>query len=65
MSTANWFAGSVTGMTGALDGIRVLELGTLIAGPFAGRLLGDMGAQASGCPGKKFGDGATDGDDTA
>ncbi|HET7073220.1 MAG TPA: CoA transferase, partial [Mycobacterium sp.] len=31
-------------MNGALDGIRVLELGTLIAGPFAGRLLGDMGA---------------------
>ncbi|OKH70623.1 CoA-transferase [Mycobacterium sp. SWH-M3] len=30
--------------TGALDGIRVLELGTLISGPFAGRLLGDMGA---------------------
>jgi formyl-CoA transferase len=29
---------------GALDGVRVLELGTLIAGPFAGRLLGDMGA---------------------
>ncbi|MGW0157734.1 CaiB/BaiF CoA transferase family protein [Mycobacterium sp. NPDC003323] len=31
-------------VTGALDGIRVLELGTLISGPFAGRLLGDMGA---------------------
>lgn len=31
--------------TGALDGIRVLELGTLISGPFAGRLLGDMGAE--------------------
>ncbi|MGU3292390.1 CaiB/BaiF CoA transferase family protein [Williamsia sp. M5A3_1d] len=30
--------------TGALDGIRVLELGTLIAGPFGARLLGDMGA---------------------
>jgi formyl-CoA transferase len=30
---------------GALDGIRVLELGTLISGPFAGRLLGDMGAE--------------------
>ncbi|HEX7323572.1 MAG TPA: CoA transferase [Mycobacterium sp.] len=30
--------------TGALDGVRVLELGTLISGPFAGRLLGDMGA---------------------
>lgn len=31
-------------MTGALDGIRVIEIGTLISGPFAGRLLGDMGA---------------------
>jgi formyl-CoA transferase len=29
---------------GALDGIRVLEIGSLIAGPFAGRLLGDYGA---------------------
>ncbi|WP_024795782.1 CaiB/BaiF CoA transferase family protein [Tomitella biformata] len=32
------------GEAGALDGYRVLELGTLIAGPFAGRLLGDLGA---------------------
>jgi formyl-CoA transferase len=31
--------------TGPLDGLRVIELGTLIAGPFAGRLLGDMGAE--------------------
>lgn len=30
---------------GPLDGVRVLELGTLISGPFAGRLLGDMGAE--------------------
>jgi formyl-CoA transferase len=30
---------------GALDGVRVLEVGTLISGPFAGRLLGDMGAE--------------------
>ena len=30
---------------GALDGIRVIEAGTLISGPFAGRLLGDMGAE--------------------
>jgi formyl-CoA transferase len=30
---------------GALHGVRVIELGTLIAGPFAGRLLGDMGAE--------------------
>lgn len=31
--------------TGPLDGVRVLEVGTLISGPFAGRLLGDMGAE--------------------
>jgi formyl-CoA transferase len=31
-------------VTGPLDGLRVIELGTLLAGPFAGRLLGDMGA---------------------
>jgi formyl-CoA transferase len=29
---------------GALSGLRVLEAGSLIAGPFAGRLLADMGA---------------------
>lgn len=32
-------------MTGALDGIRVIEAGQLIAGPFCGQLLGDMGAE--------------------
>ncbi len=31
-------------MSGALDGIKVIELGQLIAGPFCGQLLGDMGA---------------------
>ena len=30
--------------TGALAGIKVVELGQLIAGPFCGQLLGDMGA---------------------
>jgi formyl-CoA transferase len=31
--------------TGPLLGVRVLELGTFIAGPFAGQLLGDYGAE--------------------
>jgi len=31
--------------TGALKDIRVIEMGTLIAGPFCGQLLGDMGAE--------------------
>lgn len=33
------------GGPGPLAGIRMIELGTLLAGPFAGRLLGDMGAE--------------------
>jgi formyl-CoA transferase len=32
-------------MTGPLAGTRVLEMGSLIAGPFAGQLLGDYGAE--------------------
>ncbi|HCX11247.1 MAG TPA: hypothetical protein DHU81_13100, partial [Hyphomonas sp.] len=28
-----------------LDGLRVIELGQLIAGPFCGQLLGDFGAE--------------------
>jgi crotonobetainyl-CoA:carnitine CoA-transferase CaiB-like acyl-CoA transferase len=31
--------------SGPLAGVRVVELGQLLAGPFAGRLLGDMGAE--------------------
>lgn len=31
--------------SGPLAGIRIIELGTLLAGPFTGRLLGDMGAE--------------------
>ena len=30
---------------GSLEGIRIIELGQLLAGSFAGRLLGDMGAE--------------------
>ena len=32
-------------MPGVLDGIRVLDFGRYIAGPFCGMLLGDMGAE--------------------
>lgn len=32
-------------MSGPLSGIKVLELGNFIAGPFAGQLLGDYGAE--------------------
>lgn len=31
-------------MSGALAGLRVIEMGSLIAGPFCGQLMGDMGA---------------------
>jgi crotonobetainyl-CoA:carnitine CoA-transferase CaiB-like acyl-CoA transferase len=34
-----------TGGPGPHAGLRMIELGTLLAGPFAGRLLGDMGAE--------------------
>ena len=36
---------SFTENTGPLKGIRVVEMGQLIAGPFCGQLLGDMGAE--------------------
>ena len=29
---------------GALEGLKVVEMGQLIAGPFAGKTLGDFGA---------------------
>jgi formyl-CoA transferase len=51
--------------TGALAGIKVIELGQLIAGPFCGQLLGDMGADVikveppgAGDPMRTWGNGA-------
>src|SRR3712207_2214319 len=39
-------SGEVAPMTaGPLAGVRVLELGSLIAGPFCGRILADFGAE--------------------
>ena len=32
-------------MSGVLDGIRVLDFGRYIAGPFCAALLGDLGAE--------------------
>lgn len=37
-------AGTDASRAGPLEGVRILELGSLLAGPFAGRLLGDLGA---------------------
>ncbi len=38
-------AGPAGGEVGPLAGVRVVECGTLIAGPFCGQLLGDFGAE--------------------
>ena len=47
---------TTTDSTGALAGLRVLELGTLIAGPFCGQLMGDMGAEVIKVEAPKVGD---------
>src|SRR5205809_7841081 len=39
------YYGTMGEPVGQLSGLRVLELGSLIAGPFATRLLADMGAR--------------------
>jgi formyl-CoA transferase len=43
-------------MAGALDGVKVLELGTLIAAPFASRLLAEFGAEVVKVEDPKAGD---------
>lgn len=56
---------------GPLSGLRVLELGVLIAGPFAGRLLADFGAEVikvehpdGGDPLRRWGMAPHEGDDS-
>jgi formyl-CoA transferase len=53
---------------GPLTGLRVLEVGTLLAGPFAARLLGDFGAEVikleapgTGDPLREWGNGTAEG----
>ena len=38
-------APSADGVPGVLNGIRVLELGQVLAGPFAGAVFADLGAE--------------------
>jgi crotonobetainyl-CoA:carnitine CoA-transferase CaiB-like acyl-CoA transferase len=52
-------------VTGPLEGLRVIEMGSLIAGPFCGQLMGDMGADVikieppgEGDPMRQWGQGA-------
>ncbi|WP_144113953.1 CaiB/BaiF CoA transferase family protein [Paraburkholderia sp. BCC1886] len=44
MSPQSFSSDGADGARGPLDGLTVLELGSTVAGPFCGRLLGDFGA---------------------
>ena len=64
-----WNAAPISQATGPLSDLRILELGTLIAGPFAGRWFADFGADVikieypgSGDPLRRWGKSADGGD---
>ncbi len=43
-------------MSGALQGVKVLEIGSYVTGPYAGMLLGDLGAEVIKVENKPYGD---------
>ena len=43
-------------MSGALQGVKVLEIGSYVTGPYAGMLLGDLGAEVIKIENKPYGD---------
>ncbi len=47
---------SANGTQGPLSGLRVIEMGSLIAGPFCGQVLGDFGAEVIKLEDPKVGD---------
>ncbi len=44
-NAGNGRAGETSGAKGPLEGVRVIEFGNFVAGPFAGQILADMGAE--------------------
>ncbi len=50
MDTKTTSETSSTPRSGPLAGLKVVELGQLIAGPFAGKTLADFGADIVTCP---------------
>ena len=56
MRKEEFFKEAIPDCTGPLEGVRVLEATTSLAGPFAGTLLADMGAEVIKCEMPKTGE---------